>query len=499
MQETAGLPTLSVPYQAAQSPRIRVTANYGRTLGDDCIRLNRALGIDLLPWQQDIVRDWLAVDERGQFIHRRNGISVPRQSGKSFLTIAVVNYLVLVLHFRVAFTAHNYSTVGDIFDRFKRLYGYKAKDTNAANKELNALVKNVRGATSRECIELQHVATSEGEYDPCVSFSTRTDSSLRGQSFDCLICDECQELQPSQLSSLLPTTNAGACSNPLNIFLGTPETPASRGEVFGHIRTDALSGEATDISWNEWSVEDVGDVRDVARWYETNPSLGRLSNESSLRAAVGSMAPFDFAQEYLGYWSQQQVNSVIDAAEWNSRATATPPSEGLKCFAVKFSPDGSSGCLSVALKPSEGIPHIEVVEARSMSGGVAWFADWLEARKGDTAQIVVDGMANAQPLVDELIRRGLPAKMIWKPRSADMAAACSDLLNAVREGKVTHFDQPGLNDSALKARKRPIGSGGGWGFADNGCDSTLIESCALAYWGAMNTKRNPKRKQRIGF
>lgn len=461
--------------------------------------LNEALGIHLLPWQKSVIRDWLAVDESGQFIHRRNGLSVPRQSGKSFLTIAVVNFLILILNMRVAFTAHNYSTVGDIFDRFKRNYGYKANDPNAANAELNALVKNIRGATSRECIELAHVSNQYGEFDPCVAFSTRTDSSLRGQSFDCLICDESQMLLPSQLSSILPVTNSGPRGNPLTIFLGTPETPSTRGEVFSHVRKDALGGNSSDISWNEWSVDEVGDVRDKARWYYTNPSLGQLSNESSLQAAVGSMGEFDFAQEYLGYWCENKASSVIDTAEWTNCKTSNPPDDGLFSYAVKFSPDGAIGTLAVCLKPNDGKPHIEVIESKRMNCGISWFADWLEGRKAQAAQITIDGMANAQPLIDELVRRGVSQKAICKPRSADVSASCSDLLNAIHEGRVTHYDQPALNDSALKAKKRLIGNGGGWGFADNDCDSTLIEACALAYWGAMTTKRNPTRKQRISF
>ncbi|MBQ1293099.1 MAG: hypothetical protein IIY21_03615, partial [Clostridiales bacterium] len=51
-----------------------------------------------------------------------------------------------------------------------------------------------------------------------------------------------------------------------------------------------------------------------------------------------------------------------------------------------------------------------------------------------------------------------------------------------------------LRDSAITSVKRPIS--GGWGFG--GEDSTPIEACALALWGAKNSKRDPNRKMRIG-
>jgi hypothetical protein len=46
--------------------------------------------------------------------------------------------------------------------------------------------------------------------------------------------------------------------------------------------------------------------------------------------------------------------------------------------------------------------------------------------------------------------------------------------------------------------KRNIGNDGGWGFdGKQDADVTIVEACALAYWGAMTTKRDPKRKAKV--
>lgn len=290
-----------------------------------------------------------------------------------------------------------------------------------------------------------------------------------------------------------------ASKNPQTLYLSSPPDESSDGEVFRRIRSNALSGLSKSTSWNEWSVDEIGDVADRERWARAIPSLNYLIKESTVESELEQMPPDKFARERLGWWSDMSALAVIDKAEWSTCKTDNPPNDGLFSYAVKFSPDGAIGTLAVCLKPTDGKPHVEVIDSKRMSCGISWFADWLEARKAKAAQITIDGMANAQPLVDELTRRGIPPKAIRKPRSADMAAACSDLLNAIHESRVTHFDQPALNDSALKSKKRAIGNGGGWGFADNDCDSTLIEACALAYWGAMTTKRNPTRKQRMTF
>lgn len=303
-------------------------------------------------------------------------------------------------------------------------------------------------------------------------------------------------MDDSAQSSFLPLLSAS--KNPQTLYLSSPPDESSDGEVFRRIRKTALSGESSSISWNEWGVDEVGDVSDKERWARVIPSLGYLIKESTVEGELEQMSPPKFAIERLGLWLDQSAQSVIDKDDWQACKTEDPPSEGLFSYAVKFSPDGSRGSLAACLKPSDGVPHVEVIASRPMSGGISWFADWLEARKGQAAQITIDGMANAQPLVDELLRRGVPQKAVCKPRSAEVAAACADLVNAVKERKVTHFDQPALNEST-KSRKRRIGGGGGYGFEANNCDPTLIESCALAYWGAINTKRNPTRKQRMAF
>jgi hypothetical protein len=76
-----------------------------------------------------------------------------------------------------------------------------------------------------------------------------------------------------------------------------------------------------------------------------------------------------------------------------------------------------------------------------------------------------------------------------------MIAAVSTLVNDLNEQTITWYKpQEDLRESATTSTKRPIG--GGWGFG--GEDATPIEACALALWGARNSKRNPSKKMRIG-
>ena len=68
-------------------------------------------------------------------------------------------------------------------------------------------------------------------------------------------------------------------------------------------------------------------------------------------------------------------------------------------------------------------------------------------------------------------------------------------MDSLNEKTITWYsEQEALKNSALTSIKRPIG--GGWGFG--GEDSAPIEACALALWGAKNTKRDPSKSMRIG-
>ena len=91
-----------------------------------------------------------------------------------------------------------------------------------------------------------------------------------------------------------------------------------------------------------------------------------------------------------------------------------------------------------------------------------------------------------------------PKKAVQVPGSADVAKACSMLVEAVQSGVIEHYGQPDLDAAATTCAKRRIGADG-FGFEDTETgDATLIEACALAYREAMTTKRRPGRKLRVG-
>lgn len=443
-------------------------------------------------WQRVLAEQWLAIRKDGKWLHRRNGLSCPRQNGKSWLIEMRIIYGVLMLGERILYTAHDYSTITQLFDRMKEYFGEKANDKDCENPELNGLVRMVRRAAGKEAMFFKNGAV--------IYFATRTKSARRGFTVDVVIADECQELTQVQLSSIMSTASSGPLKNSQYIFCGTPPTPASSGDVFAHVRDSALNG-ADDISWNEWSVEEIGDVYDEGRWYETNPSLGIRLDIDILRAQVGTMDELGFAQEVLGYWLPVELaKSVIDAEDWTATLIerGAAPKTGKLALGVKFTPDGRRAAVAAAIIPKSGKPFVELLAFREVTHGMGWLVGGIMANIDKACVVLIDGKSHTAALEERLIEAGAPKKALKIATLADVMDAEGAFLAEVVEHNVTHIAQELLDGSALHSVRRDIGKNGGFGFGDSETDSSApVEAVSFALHGARTTKRNPQRRSKV--
>lgn len=486
--------------RGCQDPTFHFALPYERTNSDVALAIAETIGVRADPWQSSVMDDWLAVNGGGRYTHRRNLLEVPRQNGKTLLVELRIHYGVLFAGEKILYTAHDYSTVTQLFDRMRDWYGDQARDPDAKWPELNARVSRVRKATGKEAIFFKNGAA--------VYFSTRTKSAKRGFTVDVIIADESQELQDVQLKAILSTASSAPLKNPQYIFIGTPPGPESSGDVFAHLCAEVRESGGSDVSMSEWGVYKVPGRRDEMRafvadeelWWRTNPALGARIDIETVQTELATYSdPLSFAQERLGYFLPAAVETgAIPAGKWEA-CLGEPPRGGTTSFGVKFSPDGATGCICAAVKPEAGPVYVQVAKFETMEEGVSSFCDWLVERRDRCAQLVVDGAANAQTLIGMLVEAGFPKRAMVAPSARDVASACAAFSNAVREGSVSHGGQPGLTRSVTKCTKRPIGNGGGWGFQGTAeAEAAPAEAAALAFWAAATTKRKPGRKARVG-
>lgn len=476
-----------------QEPRIRVAEDYEYTYGDDAAELADAYGLTPDPWQKLVLDDWLAYGDDDKYAHKTCMISVPRQNGKNGVLEGRELYGITVEGEKILHTAHEVKTARKAFERLLSFF-----ENEHDYPELVEAVKTIRKTNGQEAIILHNGGSIE--------FSARSKGAARGFTVDIVVCDEAQELTDEQLEALMPTKAAAPLGNSQLILLGTPPGPTTHGEVFARTRKAALEGDVHGLNLLEWSVEEIGDVRDESRWEEANPAIGYRLTRDAIESELASMSEDGFARERLGWWAGGVVNGCFDAETWGALAAKftdeeiEAQDEWKRAYGVKFSIDGRTAAIAVAIWKKGETPHIEIAEHRMTIGGIDWTVEWLADRWNGACSVVIDGKASAQDLYDRLVARGASKKALVLAKPDNVMAASSMLLNAYAEKSLTHNAQPALDDAVKVARKRVIGRDGGYGFESGaeGSDVTTVEAASLALWGVRTSKRNPNRKLRVG-
>ena len=487
-----------------QKPTFSTVRSWSYTDGDFAAHTFGAYGVRFYESQAYELRVFLARNDDGSYAALTICISKPRQNGKSYAARFYAIWMAAICGKHVLFSAHHGKTTRKMFKEIRNFLENNA-DFYAMLKPNG---KGIYSAYGSEGIYFADWYDDDGYFHEggLIEFQTRTNSAARGETYHVIIVDEAQELTAEQLEALKPTTIAAddaekTDSDPQMIYLGTPPNVKCIGTEFRRWHDEAHSETESAIWWLEWAVDEIPDMTDKASVMElvylTNPAMGYRIKEKTMYDVMSTMSADSFARECLGWWSKTDVitNNVLQLDEWSACKIDNLNKSGLLVYAVKFSPDGSIGSLAACYRPKDGKPFVYVIKTFSLASGIGWLVDSLTEKHSKAAQIVIDGQSNAQTLNDRLIDNRVPTKEIIRPRTGDVIAACSGFVNAVKERELTHYGQPGLDDSATKTRKRRIGTSGGFGFeSTDEADATLIEACALAWWGAMTTRRNPERK-----
>ena len=473
----------------SQTPTFRVEPERSGTDGELAAQLMASYGSPLDPWQRLVQDCWLGTDKAGNYTAISAGLSVSRQNGKNVCLESRVFFGMIINAERILWTAHQVRTCKRAFRRLVAMF------TDKHHPEIMAEVKQIRFTNGEECIELKNGGS--------VEFMARSRQGARGyDGISLVIFDEAQELTDDQLDAIMATLSASTTGRRQLIYTGTPPYPNCPGTVFRRRRQVCREAPAKNDAWHEWSAEgkNIEEIRvtDHALWYVTNPALGVRLSEAFTDEELRTMSADGFARERLGWWSpvlENKADLAISADAFDACRSKAPKPEGKTAYGVKFSFDGSQVALCGAVIPTEGKARISLIELRPTGHGTQWLADWLCARVGKAACVVIDGRNGADVLVDKISPTWRQKGAVVRPGGRDVVAAASMLVNSLNEKTVTWFQgQEILRESAVTSTKRPLS--GGWAFG--GDNSTPIEAAALALWGARTSKRDPGKEMRIG-
>lgn len=470
-----------------QEPTQAIVLPYAETKGQEAVAIYEESGRHAQNWQRLLINNVMAVSD-GLWVHQKYGYEVPRQNGKGEI-LAMRELWGLVNGENICHTAHKTSTSHSAFVRLMKLLSDSGYTELGRKKKGRVAPAKSYKATKQYGLE-QIFLTNGGQ----IVFRTRTEAGGIGESFDLLIIDEAQEYTSAQQSALIYTI--AASKNPQTIFCGTPPTISSKGDVFVGYRASTLAGESYDSGWAEWSTYQYPEnVMDEALWYETNPSLGVILKERTIRSE-NVRNTLDFVIQRLGYWHSYELKSEITEKEWQSMKVARLPELTGKIFAgIKFGANGANVSLSIAIKAGEKI-FLESIGCKPQANGLEWLVSFVS--KADVYAVVIDGKGKTELLSEALKTARVKAKVIV-PTANEAVNAYAAFRQAVDDGTICHKGQPGVVQAVSNCERRLIGNNGAFGFRSikNNVDVSLVESLAFAYWA--RATMTEKRKQKIGY
>ncbi|WP_237167983.1 terminase [Prescottella equi] len=326
-----------------------------------------------------------------------------------------------------------------------------------------------------------------------IEFNARATGTGRGRTkIDVLVFDEGQHLHSRAVDDLVPTTTASP--NPLIFVIGTPPTPDNEGEHFTALRQEAIDGESDGTLYIEFSADRGCDPADRDQWRKANPSFPhRTSARAILRLKKTLKTPGAFEREALGIWDEvTRHQAVVKASVWQELADVGPDFDVLPdALAVDMSHDRH---ISIAACWREGdSSHIEEVWAGvDPNAAVSWIVQAVRRKR--RMPVVIDSISPANNLIQELRNKRV---MVNQTNATDMSKACGVFVDAIQSDLLTHGGQDAVDDALEGARKRPIGTAGGWGW--NRKDETVniapLVAATLALFGASTTRRPSRSVQ----
>lgn len=445
-----------------QVPRIRHAPSVRANDWEDCADLARAYGLELDPWQENVLQAALGIRSGGRWAASTVGVNVARQNGKGAIIEArELAGLLLFGEKTIIHSAHEMKTARVGFERI--LAYFENYD------DLRKKVKSVTKAIARENIKLRSGAE--------LHFPARSKGGIRGFSIDCLILDEAQILGDSAWEAIKPTISARP--NTQTWLLGTTPTPLDDSAVFTRNRERAIKGSDQRLAWCEWSAPWGSDLDDPDVWAQANPALGVRISHEAVEDERSEMSDDGFARERLSMWAPGEMSQVLP--NWPDLAVP-PPSDPrrIKALAVAADVDVTRLTLGSAVE-SEGL-HLAIELRSANTDRAAFCAEVARIQDLHDCPVGIDKGGPAEVLIPELLEARVRLTEISRD---DFIQACSDLVSAVEVESVEHGDNSDLNTAVDAAGWRPLGDRRV--FARRKGDISALEAVTIAHYVATNS------------
>ena len=423
-----------------------------------------------MPWQRFVADTALEIDPgTGRLAYREIGLTVPRQSGKTTLILALAVHRALGFDGQRQVIAYGAQTRNDARIKWEDEHVLALERSKVFRK-----LFSVRKTNGNEAI-LWRNGSKHG-------IVANTEKSGHGATLDLGFLDEAfsqvdnrmeQAFKPAMITRPQPqlwvVSTAGTDTS---VYL-KQKMSAGRAQV----DADASRG----LAYFEWSAPEDADPADPAVWRSCMPALGHTISEEAIAADFTSMELVEFQRAYLNQWPERgAVDPVISAGQWaRVRDAGSVPVDPV-VFAVDATPDRSAAAIAVAGRRADGLGHVEVAESRA---GTGWLLDRVceMFARNRPAALVLDPASAAGSLLPGLQDRGIDPVLVT---GREMAQACGQFFeDAVENVAFRHRDQPELNRALSGAQKRRLSDAWAWDKRSSSADISPLVAATLAWHG----------------
>jgi phage terminase large subunit-like protein len=433
--------------RGATKPRLHSPLLKGENKLQDVKDLCAIVKMDLMPWQEFVLKDMLTIDKKGMWIRKTNLILVARQNGKTHLARMLILAHLIKWNTNVLIMSSNRSMALDTFRQVTSLL--------ETNDHLKSFVKQIRHANGTESIEMLSGARLD------VVAATRDGS--RGRSVNGLLyIDEVREITEDGFRAATPTTRA----HPNSQTLLTSNAGDAFSTVLNDLRERAIDYPPKSFGFYEYSAPQYCKITDRNAWALANPSLGYTITEEAIEEAIATSPIENTRTETLCQWidslSSPWPHGVL---EDTSDSTLEMSAGAYTVFGFDVSPSRRNGSLVAGQLLPDGRIGIGILETYSsqvaidelkMAASIKGWADIYHPR------LVCYDKYATQTIADRLTNAGVVTEDV---SGQQFYKACGDLLEGLVNARVVHNGQAELiqqmnncaakvNDSAWRIIKR---------------------------------------------
>lgn len=476
--------TNSLSVEAPAAPRFLTGPPVMATAVEDVIGLAASVDLHLDDAQALALEYGVAESDDGSWAADQVAIVEPRQNGKTALLSArALGGLYVFREPLIVWTAHRLSTALEGFRMMRSLV-----------ENYDHLRRRVKGRPHRTTFGTGEIELLNG----CrlLFLARAAGASGRGLSAETLFLDEAYDLTDEDLAALLPALSA----RPNHQVWYTSSAPKDHSAVLQRICKAGRIGASPRLAYLEWSAPDNAHSDDREAWRQANPAYGVRITEETVLGELAAMSDEDFRRERLGIWRENITGGVIDLERWRDLADQSSRRAGDVALAVDIAPDRGWAAIGLFGPRDDGLGHVQLLDYRA---GTDWIVPRLVELKAALNPVAV-GVARGTyaSLKEDLRQAGMVRPEDRPPTKAkggddshppqcgdlavltavDMAAACGQMIDAVRQATLRQVPSPQLDAAVSGGKTRRVGDTIAWSRKSADVDITPLVAVTEARW-----------------